>query len=48
MTGYLTKSDPNEDGDTVSLKLRNKEIASIFTDCVVKYFTDTVNTDMIK
>ena len=48
MTGYITKSDPNEDGNTVSLKIPNKEIASIFQDSVVRYFTDTVNTDTIK
>lgn len=48
MTGYITKSDPDEDGDTVSLKIPNKEIASIFRDSVVRYFTDTVNTDTIK
>ncbi|MCR5726605.1 MAG: ATP-binding protein [Lachnospiraceae bacterium] len=48
MTGYITKSDPDEDGDTVSLKIPNKEIASIFQDSVVRYFTDTVNTDTIK
>ena len=48
MTGYVTKSDPDEDGYTVSLKIPNKEIASIFQDSVVRYFTDTVNTDMIK
>ena len=48
MTGYITKADPDEDGDTVSLKLPNKEIASIFQDSVVRYFTDTVNADTIK
>ena len=48
MTGYITKADPDEDGDTVSLKIPNKEIASIFQDSVVRYFTDTVNTDAIK
>ncbi len=48
MTGYVTKSDPDEDGDTVTLKIPNKEIASIFQDSVVRYFTDTVNTDTIK
>ena len=48
MTGYITKSDPDEDGNTVSLKIPNKEIASIFQDSVVRYFTDTVNTDTIK
>ena len=48
MTGYITKADPDEDGDTVSLKIPNKEISSIFQDSVVRYFTDTVNTDTIK
>ena len=48
MTGYITKSDPDEDTDTVSLKIPNKEIASIFRDSVVRYFSDTVNTDAIK
>ena len=48
MTGYVTKSDPAEDGDTVSLKIPNKEIASIFQDSVVRYFTDTVSSDTIK
>ena len=48
MTGYITKSNPDEDGDTVSLKIPNKEIASIFQDSVVRFFTDTVNSDTIK
>ena len=48
MTGYVTKADPNEDGDTFSLKIPNKEIASIFQDSVVRYFTDTVSSDTIK
>ena len=48
MTGYITKSDLDEDGDTVTLKIPNKEIASIFQDSVVRYFTDTVSTDTIK
>lgn len=48
MTGYITKANPEEDGDTVSLRIPNREIASIFQDSVVRYFTDTVNTDTIK
>ena len=48
MTGYITKADPDEDGDTVSLKIPNKEIATIFQDSVVRYFTDTVNSDTIR
>ena len=47
MTGYITKADPEEDDDTVSLRIPNKEIASIFEDAVVRYFTETVNTDTI-
>ena len=47
MTGYITKSDPEEDGDTVSLKIPNKEISSIFEDTVVKYFNETVNTAVV-
>ena len=47
MTGYITKSDPEDDGDTVSLKIPNKEISSIFEDTVVKYFNETVNTASI-
>ena len=47
MTGYITKANPEEDGDTVSLKIPNKEISSIFEDTVVKYFNETVNTDSI-
>ena len=43
MTGYLTKADPDEDEETVSLKIPNKEIASIFQDTVVKYFSNHVN-----
>ena len=48
MTGYITKADPEEEGDTVSLKIPNKEITSIFQDSVARYFTDTVNTDTIR
>ena len=47
MTGYITKSDPKEDDDTVSLKIPNKEISSMFKDAVVKYFNETVNTEII-
>ena len=48
MTGYITKADPEEDEDTVSLRIPNKEIASIFQDAVARYFTETVNIDTIK
>ena len=47
MTGYITKADSKDYGDTVSLKIPNKEISSIFEDAVVKYFKETVNADTI-
>ena len=48
MTGYITKADPDEDNETVSLKIPNKEISSIFEDTVVRYFSETVNEDTIR
>ena len=48
MTGYITKADPNEDGETVALKIPNKEIATIFEDTVVRHFSEDVNTDTIR
>ena len=48
MTGYITKADPDEDGETVSLRIPNKEIASIFKDAVVSYFEESVDADHIK
>ena len=43
MTGYLTKADPENDGNTISLRIPNKEIATIFQDTVVSYFSDHVD-----
>lgn len=43
MTGYITKSNPDDDGETVSLKIPNKEIASIFEDTVVNLFKETID-----
>ena len=43
MTGYLTKADPEEDENPVSLRIPNKEIASIFQDTVADYFSDRVD-----
>ena len=48
MTGYLTKANPIDRGDTVSLRIPNKEIASIFRDTVVKYFSDLVDDTKLK
>lgn len=44
MTGYITKADPDEEGETVSLKIPNREIASIFEDTVVIHFRNTTDT----
>ena len=48
MTGYVTKADAEEEGETVRLKIPNREIASIFEDTVVKLFKDTIDTNMQK
>lgn len=45
MTGYVTKADPDEEGDTVSLKIPNREIISIFEDAVVTHFKNTIDND---
>lgn len=47
MTGYITKADPGEEGETVSLKIPNKEIGSIFEDTVVAYFKNTADTSTL-
>ena len=45
MTGYLTKADPDEEGDDgeVSLRIPNAEISGIFQDTVMRYFSDHVD-----
>ena len=43
MTGYLTKARPEDDDDTVALRIPNREIASIFQDTVVRFFSDHVD-----
>lgn len=48
MTGYITKADAEEEGETVGLRIPNREIASIFEDTVVKLFKDTIDTNMQK
>ena len=48
MTGYLTKADAGEEGETVRLKIPNREIASIFEDTVVKLFQDTMDDNCRK
>ena len=48
MTGYLTKSDPEEDGNTVSLRIPNAEIADIFESAVVRLFREQLDRDRQK
>lgn len=48
MTGYLTKADAGESGETVRLKIPNREIASIFEDTVVKLLKDTIDNSVQK
>ncbi|MBR2258961.1 MAG: AAA family ATPase [Blautia sp.] len=48
MTGYLTKADPNEEGNTIALAIPNREISGIFRDTVVKYFSDHVDMAELK
>ncbi len=43
MTGYLTKADPREKGDTVSLKIPNAEIAGVFQESVASLFKETLD-----
>ena len=45
MTGYLTKADPEADGETVDLKIPNTEIANIFEETVVKRFNNALALD---
>ena len=43
MTGYLTKADPREKGNTVSLKIPNAEIAGVFQETVADLFKETLD-----
>ena len=43
MTGYLTKANAEEEEEMVSLKIHNREIATIFEDTVAKWFRDTLD-----
>ena len=43
MTGYVTKADATQDGETVGLKIPNREISSIFEDAVVSLFKETID-----
>ena len=43
MTGYLTKADPGEEGNTVSLRIPNAEIAAVFESAVVRLFQEKLD-----
>ena len=43
MTGYLTKVDPDAEGDTVELTIPNVEISNIFEETVVRFFKDSLD-----
>ena len=43
MTGYVTKASPDEDGETVAIRIPNREVATIFQDTVARLFLDTVD-----
>jgi len=43
MTGYLTKADPKEEGNTVSLRIPNAEIAAVFENAVVRLFQEQLD-----
>ena len=45
MTGYLTKADPEEGGDTVTLRIPNKEIYAVFETAVVRLFRESLDKD---
>ena len=47
MTGYVTKADTNNNGNTVSLKIPNKEILSLFKDTVIQYFEESIDNEEI-
>ena len=48
MTGYLTKADPEDEEDTVRLRIPNLEIANIFEETVVKRFNEDLELDRSK
>jgi hypothetical protein len=48
MTGYLTKANPDEEGETVELTIPNEEISNIFEETVVRYFKDTLDQSIQK
>ncbi len=47
LTGYITKGKEEVEG-TISLRIPNREIATIFEETVVRFFKDTVSDDLIR
>lgn len=47
MTGYVTKAHPAERGNTISLKIPNRELAAIFQGAVVQHFQKTLDTSTV-
>lgn len=43
MTGYLTKANPEEEGNMVSLRIPNAEIAGVFETAVVRLFQERLD-----
>ncbi len=43
MTGYLTKADPEDEGEAISLRIPNAEIAVIFEESVVRLFREQMD-----
>lgn len=48
MTGYLTKSDKKERGNTVHLRIPNAEISDIFEESVVRHFKKSMDRNVQK
>ena len=48
MTGYLTKADPDEEGETVDLTIPNDEISNIFEEAVMRFIKDTLDRSIQK
>ena len=48
MTGYITKVNAEDEDNPVSLRIPNREIATIFEDTVVTLFKETVDNDRRK
>lgn len=46
MTGYLTKSNQMEKGDTVHLKIPNAEISGIFEESIVRHFKSSLDQNV--